>query len=132
MNIGRIKLLLWATVFGLVGYLGWDVYQFLTVVKAELRTTLSEDRQREALQVAEPEEEKRALVPYDRVQRTFFDLKWDGRPEPKVEPTVVQQVEQKTPVVPASELLTIEKMGHDLPEEVWPRIVDAILKHTDR
>lgn len=32
--------------------------------------------------------------------------------------------------IPGAELLTIEKMGHDLPESAWPRVVEAILRHT--
>jgi pimeloyl-ACP methyl ester carboxylesterase len=31
--------------------------------------------------------------------------------------------------VPGAELLEIEGMGHDLPRQVWPRLVDAIAKH---
>ncbi|UCE84629.1 MAG: alpha/beta hydrolase [Deltaproteobacteria bacterium] len=34
--------------------------------------------------------------------------------------------------IPGSELLLIEGMGHDLPPATWPRIVDAIRKHTSR
>src|SRR5271157_290969 len=31
--------------------------------------------------------------------------------------------------VPGADLFEIEGMGHDLPREVWPRLVDAIAKH---
>jgi pimeloyl-ACP methyl ester carboxylesterase len=34
--------------------------------------------------------------------------------------------------VPGAELFEIEGMGHDLPREVWPRLVDAIAKHAGR
>jgi pimeloyl-ACP methyl ester carboxylesterase len=34
--------------------------------------------------------------------------------------------------VPGAELLVIEGMGHDLPREAWPRLVDAITKHAGR
>jgi pimeloyl-ACP methyl ester carboxylesterase len=34
--------------------------------------------------------------------------------------------------VPGAELFVIEGMGHDLPREAWPRIVDAIAKHAGR
>jgi pimeloyl-ACP methyl ester carboxylesterase len=34
--------------------------------------------------------------------------------------------------IPGAELLVIEGMGHDLPPEVWPRIVEAIASLTDR
>ena len=34
--------------------------------------------------------------------------------------------------VPGSELVEIEGMGHDLPREVWPRLVNAIAKHAGR
>jgi pimeloyl-ACP methyl ester carboxylesterase len=34
--------------------------------------------------------------------------------------------------VPGAELLVIEGMGHDLPREAWPRLVDAIAKHAGR
>jgi pimeloyl-ACP methyl ester carboxylesterase len=33
--------------------------------------------------------------------------------------------------VPRSELLVIEGMGHDLPKGVWPRIVEAMSRHTE-
>jgi pimeloyl-ACP methyl ester carboxylesterase len=34
--------------------------------------------------------------------------------------------------IPGAELLTIEKMGHDLPEATWPTICDAILRISER
>jgi pimeloyl-ACP methyl ester carboxylesterase len=34
--------------------------------------------------------------------------------------------------IPGAELLTIEGMGHDLPQGAWPRIVAAISAHTER
>jgi pimeloyl-ACP methyl ester carboxylesterase len=34
--------------------------------------------------------------------------------------------------IPDAELVLIERMGHDLPKEVWPRIVDAISGNFDR
>jgi len=34
--------------------------------------------------------------------------------------------------VPGAELLIIEGMGHDLPRDVWPRVIDAIRKLADR
>jgi pimeloyl-ACP methyl ester carboxylesterase len=34
--------------------------------------------------------------------------------------------------VPGAELLVIAGMGHDLPRAVWPRIVDAIVRNTER
>ncbi|HME70566.1 MAG TPA: alpha/beta hydrolase [Myxococcota bacterium] len=34
--------------------------------------------------------------------------------------------------VPGADLFEIEGMGHDLPREVWPRLVDAIAKHAGR
>lgn len=34
--------------------------------------------------------------------------------------------------IPDAELITIEGMGHDLPREVWPRLVDAIAERAKR
>ncbi len=34
--------------------------------------------------------------------------------------------------IPGAELLLIEGMGHDLPREVWPRLVEAISTHAHR
>jgi pimeloyl-ACP methyl ester carboxylesterase len=34
--------------------------------------------------------------------------------------------------IPDAELLIIEGMGHELPPEVWPRVVDAIAGHARR
>jgi pimeloyl-ACP methyl ester carboxylesterase len=31
--------------------------------------------------------------------------------------------------VPGAKLLILEGMGHELPPEVWPRVVDAIARH---
>jgi pimeloyl-ACP methyl ester carboxylesterase len=37
--------------------------------------------------------------------------------------------ERTAEVVPDAELLIIEGMGHDLPRQLWPRIVEAITHH---
>jgi len=34
--------------------------------------------------------------------------------------------------IPGAELIEIEGMGHDLPREVWPRIVDAVARNAER
>ncbi|MFF5081519.1 alpha/beta fold hydrolase [Actinoplanes sp. NPDC000266] len=34
--------------------------------------------------------------------------------------------------IPGAELLVIEGMGHDLPQELWPTIIDAITTNTER
>jgi len=34
--------------------------------------------------------------------------------------------------IPGAELLIIEKMGHSLPKEAWPQIIDAIAQHTSK
>jgi pimeloyl-ACP methyl ester carboxylesterase len=34
--------------------------------------------------------------------------------------------------IPDAEFLAIPGMGHDLPREVWPKIVDAVVRNTDR
>jgi pimeloyl-ACP methyl ester carboxylesterase len=34
--------------------------------------------------------------------------------------------------IPGAELVVIEGMGHDLPQAAWPRIVDAIVRTTER
>jgi pimeloyl-ACP methyl ester carboxylesterase len=34
--------------------------------------------------------------------------------------------------IPGAELLLIDGMGHDLPREVWPQLVDAIAAHTKK
>jgi pimeloyl-ACP methyl ester carboxylesterase len=35
-------------------------------------------------------------------------------------------------LVPGSTVMMVEDMGHDLPEPLWPQLVDAIIKHTDQ
>jgi len=35
-------------------------------------------------------------------------------------------------LIPGAKLMRIERMGHDLPREHWPRIIDAIADHTRR
>ena len=32
--------------------------------------------------------------------------------------------------IPGCKLVTIEKMGHDMPQVAWPRISGAIVEHT--
>ena len=32
--------------------------------------------------------------------------------------------------IPSCKFVTIERMGHDMPEVAWPRIIGAILEHT--
>jgi pimeloyl-ACP methyl ester carboxylesterase len=34
--------------------------------------------------------------------------------------------------IPGSELMVIEGMGHDLPRQVWPRLIDAVAVHARR
>ena len=34
--------------------------------------------------------------------------------------------------IPGAELLIIEGMGHELPPETWPEIIDAITKNADK
>jgi pimeloyl-ACP methyl ester carboxylesterase len=34
--------------------------------------------------------------------------------------------------IPGAELLLIEGMGHDLPEALWGRLIDAISGHADK
>jgi pimeloyl-ACP methyl ester carboxylesterase len=34
--------------------------------------------------------------------------------------------------IPGAELVEIKGMGHDLPREVWPRVVDAIVRNAER
>ena len=34
--------------------------------------------------------------------------------------------------IPGAELVEVEGMGHDLPEAAWPRMVDAIVRNTER
>jgi pimeloyl-ACP methyl ester carboxylesterase len=40
--------------------------------------------------------------------------------------------ERTAELVPGAELMLVEHMGHDMPEPLWPKLVDAIVKHTDR
>jgi pimeloyl-ACP methyl ester carboxylesterase len=34
--------------------------------------------------------------------------------------------------VPGARLLTFPGMGHDLPRELWPAIVDAVARHAEQ
>ncbi|MFT7598637.1 MAG: hypothetical protein ACI8TP_001560 [Acidimicrobiales bacterium] len=34
-------------------------------------------------------------------------------------------------MIPGANLLLLKDMGHDLPEPLWPIIVDAMISHTD-
>ena len=38
--------------------------------------------------------------------------------------------ERTAELIPAANLLLLADMGHDLPEPLWPLIVDAIVSHT--
>ena len=35
-------------------------------------------------------------------------------------------------LIPGAKLLIIDGMGHDMPQEAWPEIIDAISNHTMR
>ncbi len=51
----------------------------------------------------------------------------------KVDPLVgVSGGERTAELVPGAELLVFDEMGHDLPQPLWPAIVDAIVRHTER
>ncbi|MFT5284520.1 MAG: hypothetical protein ACI8TQ_000677 [Planctomycetota bacterium] len=108
MNIGRIKALCWITVMALGSYLGWDVYQFISVGQAELRN-LSNDEQNAVLKSVEaPKVVRRRIVSYDKVNETFWKLNWTGK-LPAKKPVVEKQkdVVKKRPVKPVSDLLTV-------------------------
>jgi pimeloyl-ACP methyl ester carboxylesterase len=34
--------------------------------------------------------------------------------------------------IPGAELLVIEGLGHEMPPQVWPRVIDAISRHTEK
>jgi pimeloyl-ACP methyl ester carboxylesterase len=34
--------------------------------------------------------------------------------------------------IPGSEFVAIPGMGHDLPREIWPRLIEAVAKNEDR
>jgi pimeloyl-ACP methyl ester carboxylesterase len=44
----------------------------------------------------------------------------------------VEAAKDTTESIPGAELLIIDGMGHDLPREVWPQLVDAIAAHTQK
>jgi pimeloyl-ACP methyl ester carboxylesterase len=52
-----------------------------------------------------------------------------GAADPLVQPT---GGEATAKAVPGSELLMIEGMGHDLPEPLWPQVVDAIVANAGK
>jgi pimeloyl-ACP methyl ester carboxylesterase len=37
--------------------------------------------------------------------------------------------ERTAEIIPGSKFLLLSDMGHDLPEELWPVLVDSILSH---
>ena len=40
--------------------------------------------------------------------------------------------ERTAALVPGAQLMLVEQMGHDMPEPLWPQLVDALVKHTDQ
>lgn len=52
-----------------------------------------------------------------------------GRQDPLVHPSGGRATAR---AVPGAELLEIDGMGHDLPEPLWPTIIDAIVRTTQR
>ena len=52
-----------------------------------------------------------------------------GDSDPLVTPSGGQATAR---AVPGAELVTVEGMGHDLPPEVWPRLVDAIASNASK
>jgi pimeloyl-ACP methyl ester carboxylesterase len=50
-----------------------------------------------------------------------------GRDDTLIQPDGGQQT---AAAIPVANLLLLAHMGHDLPEPLWPTIVDAVLSHT--
>ncbi len=108
MNIGRIKALSWITVLALGSYLGWDVYQFVTVGKGMLKNISTEEQKAILNDVPEVKLEQRRLVPYPSVLAIFHNLNWTGLQTVVVDvpgPTPPDPVKQPDKAV--SELLTV-------------------------
>ena len=51
-----------------------------------------------------------------------------GRCDTLIDPTGGQRTAE---LIPAADLLLLHDMGHDLPEPVWPRLVDAMISHQE-
>jgi pimeloyl-ACP methyl ester carboxylesterase len=45
---------------------------------------------------------------------------------------LVEHGKATSEAIPGAEMLLIDKMGHSLPKEAWPQIVDAIVEHTKK
>jgi len=108
MNIGRIKTLCWISVLALGSYLGWDVYDFISVGKGMLKNISKEEQLAVLTDIPEIVLEKRRIVPYKDVNRIFFDLNWTGKQPTKiVDPGPGPIVPEKRPKKPVADLLTV-------------------------
>ena len=106
-----------------------------------------------AFPTTDEERLRRATAKYDRAYRPFGTLRQFaailGSPD-RTEalrgvtvPTLVVHGEEDPLIgvsggrataaaVPGAELLVVPGMGHDLPREVWPQVIDAIVRNTER
>ena len=108
MNIGRIKTLCWISVLALGSYLGWDVYDFITVGKGMLKNISKEEQLDVLTGIDDIVLEKRRIVPYKDVNRIFFDLNWTGKQAKK--PVIDKPGDkkpEKQPMKPVADLLTV-------------------------
>jgi len=69
------------------------------------------------------------------VERGHFVTRYDNRDvglSTKLaqagEPNILEVMQ----AIPGAELLVIEGLGHELPPQVWPRVIDAISGHTEK
>ena len=51
----------------------------------------------------------------------------NGRDDPRILPNGGERTAE---LIPGAHLLLLGDMGHDLPEPLWPVIIDAIISHT--
>jgi hypothetical protein len=113
MNVSQIKALTWLVAVGLTGGLFWYVFTFFSGL--ETRDKLfDDDRAREVLSKEYTNDGPKVdVVALTDVQRTFQQLNWTGKEEPKQAEVVVPDVPKEQPKTPVADLIRVVFVQED-------------------
>ncbi|MEX1024260.1 MAG: PDZ domain-containing protein [Planctomycetota bacterium] len=108
-TIQSTKALLWVGSLGLLGGLGYTVFDHISNQEVLAKELTAADYEPHLKDVVKPEPPKDDLIAYDKVLATFHKLDWSGKLPP---PEKVAQADgptepEKPPVVPVASLVTV-------------------------
>ena len=133
MTVSSIKALLWLVTLGVVGYLGYTIYDWRENQASILAAKATPERQLEILSnVEKPEPPKQQIHPYkESIEPNFFVLNWTGKlPPPPPPPPGPEDTkpEGREPATPIADLLVVQFVQVDTSR---PELSKACIKYTD-